>query len=123
MAVMEKIDRGYMDYCDFRRSENFTPVRASLLRDGIKATLRQLHDKGLVHGDVRDVNVLVARSGEPKFMLVDFDWAGRMGEVRYPMNVYSGEDLQRPEGAYDGEFITPKYDIQMTDVNLGGVGQ
>ncbi|KIJ63840.1 hypothetical protein HYDPIDRAFT_67875, partial [Hydnomerulius pinastri MD-312] len=57
------------------------------LIETIRATLTRLHQKGYVHGDVRDTNIMVSRSNKAKFMLVDFDWAGKIGEVRYPMNV------------------------------------
>jgi hypothetical protein len=29
---------------------------------------------------------MVAKNGEAKFRLIDFDWAGKEGTARYPMN-------------------------------------
>jgi hypothetical protein len=65
-----------------------------------------------VHGDVRDANVMVKkdRSG---WKLVDFDWSGKIGQVRYPMNV--NHELRRPEGANDGNLILADHDIEMLD--------
>jgi hypothetical protein len=55
---------------------------------------------------------MVKKDNTPGIMLVDFDWAGVPGEVRYPMNV-NNEDIQRPPGAYDGHFILADHDLDM----------
>ncbi|KAH9007237.1 hypothetical protein EDB86DRAFT_68464 [Lactarius hatsudake] len=39
------------------------------------------HDQGLVHGDLRQPNMIC--NGE-RIMLIDFDWGGRVGETSYP---------------------------------------
>ena len=44
--------------------------------------VKGFHEQGLVHGDLRDVNILGV--GDHQFWLVDFDWVGRDGEVEYP---------------------------------------
>jgi hypothetical protein len=58
-------------------------------------------------------NMIVPTSGERRSILVDFDWAGKTGEVEYPPNVYHGKELWRLDGAFDGELITADHDIQM----------
>jgi len=85
------------------------------LLDKIRDTLSRLHQAGYVHSYIRDTNIMVAKNAEPSFMLVDFDWAGKLGEVRYAMNVHQGEDLWRPNGASDGELITADHDMQMME--------
>ena len=82
--------------------------------DDLQDILSRLHGEGFVHGDIRDTNIMVLEGGE-RLMLVDFDWAGKVGEVRYPMNVYRGERLWRPDGACGGELITAEHDIQMLE--------
>lgn len=70
-----------------------------------------------MHGDVRDVNVLVRGadgSGEKDVLLVDWDWAGRGAEARYPPRM-SREGIDRPEDAEPGERITPEHDLWMVD--------
>ena len=56
-----------------------------------------MHQQGFVHGDILNVNVMITNGLTLAVMLlvVDFDWAGRIGEVRYPMNV-NREDVYRP---------------------------
>jgi hypothetical protein len=65
-----------------------------------------------VHGDIRATNIMVKRDLTPGILLVDFDWAGVPGEVRYPMNVNTKE-IKRPSGAHDGELIVTQHDLSM----------
>jgi hypothetical protein len=94
MVVMDAIDKDY---------EQFTRKHYPAI-DEIRASLITLHQAGYVHGDVRDTNVMVQKNGSDVIQLVDFDWAGKIGEVKYPVNV-NRTDVVRPEGALDGRFI------------------
>ena len=80
----------------------------------IREKVTQLHQEGFVHGDIRTTNVLVDKGGSPGMILVDFDWAGVIGETRYPMNV-NNETIKRPYGAHDNEFILAQHDMTMID--------
>jgi hypothetical protein len=104
MVVMDRIG----DYIEFHQSPTVPDIF-----DELHDALSQLHKAGFVHGDIRDTNIMVHGSGEQRFLLVDFDWAGKIGEVEYPPNVYHGKDLWRPDGALDGELIMAVHDIQM----------
>jgi hypothetical protein len=44
---------------------------------------------------------------------MDFDWSGKIGEVRYPMNIYRSDCLKRPVEAKDGQLIKAEHDIWM----------
>lgn len=77
----------------------------------LRSILTQRHGKNLVHGDIRDTNITVQETSED-IMLIDFDWAGKIGEVRYPMNVFRGDGLWRSDGACDGELITTEHDTR-----------
>ncbi|PIL29567.1 hypothetical protein GSI_08203 [Ganoderma sinense ZZ0214-1] len=55
----------------------------------VRTAVAVLHRHGFVHGDIRPSNVLVQRpapesDGPARAFLLDFDWAGRAGEARYP---------------------------------------
>jgi hypothetical protein len=110
MVVMDAIDQ---DYENLHQAPHGTPVP-----HGITEKIVSLHQAGFVHGDIRDTNVMVRKDGEMGFMLVDFDWAGEIGVVRYPMNVNRAENLWRPDGASDGNVITAHHDIQMLEKML-----
>jgi serine/threonine protein kinase len=105
MVVMEMIGE---DYC---RLIDFPPPYSHF--DDIIGKLTSLHQENYVHGDVRNTNIMVKKDGNQGFKLVDFDWSGRIGEVRYPMNVYRGQRLWRPHGAEDGKLIKADHDIDM----------
>ena len=92
-------------------------VRAEEAQAQVRAKLELLHQGGFVHGDVRDVNVLVrnegAPAGSPDILIVDWDWAGRAGEVVYPRNINT--QLARPEEALAAEVIKAEHDVWMAD--------
>lgn len=105
MVVMDVVSN------DFSEFGYQTPALFGQMAD----RLVRLHQ---AHGDVRDVNIMVMQDGSG-FMLLDFDWAGKIGEAKYPMNVYAGPDLWRPEGACDGELIKAEHDLQMMNALFG----
>jgi serine/threonine protein kinase len=107
MVVMDWIDESHERLCDSLRKP-LVPVL-----DQIKTFLNRLHQNGFVHGDIRDTNIMVPKSDFHHFWLVDFDWGGTIGVVRYPMNVHRGDDLKRPTGAYDGQLILAEHDDEM----------
>ena len=81
MVIMEAMSgRTVQDYID---SKDEVPQEALA---SFNEALRILKDKKLVHGDLRPPNVLVrpAKDGKKSAILLDFDWAGRAGEARYP---------------------------------------
>ena len=105
MVVMQMIGE---DYC---RLSDFPPPYSH--HEDITQKLVSLHQENYVHGDVRDTNIMVKKNGGMGFRLVDFDWSGRIGEVRYPMNVYRGSRLWRPLEAEDGQLIKADHDSEM----------
>ncbi|KAI5986002.1 hypothetical protein EDC04DRAFT_2589995 [Pisolithus marmoratus] len=111
MVVMDLLE-GYECLYDIRH--NLSREQRERLRDELRRSLQKLHQIGLVHGDVRDANVMVTKD-RLGWMLVDFDWSGKIEEVRYPMNVNRGLGLRRPEGALDGELILANHDMEMLD--------
>ncbi|KAG1731694.1 hypothetical protein EDB19DRAFT_2007418 [Suillus lakei] len=113
MIVMEMITE---DYCCLGDLSAPYPHHAALAE-----RLESLHQQGYVHGDIRDTNIMVKRTCDPGFKLIDFDWSGEIGRVRYPMNVYRGDRLWRPDGAKDGELIMAEHDIEMLHAMFPGV--
>jgi serine/threonine protein kinase len=101
----------------------FPPRSASeskhVVRSKIRDIVQKLHDNNLVHGDIRDINILVDRKtiiskDSCAIHLLDFDWAGTEGEVRYPERVNT-KSVRRPDGVSDRELITKGHDMAMVD--------
>jgi len=115
----EKIPGGWLMIVMDKLPNEYTTLSGSTLSSPLINEIRKhiglLHQRGYVHGDIRNSNIMVPRSDRMKFMLIDFEWAGKNGEVRYPMNVNKGPMLWRPDGAVDGALILPEHDIDMLD--------
>jgi hypothetical protein len=47
-------------------------------------------------------------------MIVDFDWASRLGVVCYPMNVNRVE-IWQPDGVVDENLIQAQHDLSMLE--------
>jgi hypothetical protein len=71
-------------------------ARDSTQREAVRAAVKTgVHASGFVHGDLRQDNVLVRKTTDSQWTvrLLDWDWAGRAGEARYPL-------LRNPELAW-----------------------
>ncbi|KAG9312767.1 hypothetical protein JVU11DRAFT_7204 [Chiua virens] len=77
----------------------------------IRHAFKHLHDSGYVCGDLRSPNIMITTEG--KLRLIDFDWAGKTGEVRYPAAVSRSVDW--PAGVQGGAFIRQEHDRAMLD--------
>jgi hypothetical protein len=106
MVIMDAIDEEYKLF-----DKNVLPADT---REHIRVRLVELHQAHFVHGDVRDVNIMVRKDGKPGYMLVDFDWSGVIGEARYPINV-NKVDLWRPDDVSDGMPIKSEHDMAMLE--------
>ncbi|KAH9987923.1 hypothetical protein BJV74DRAFT_796390 [Russula compacta] len=74
-------------------------------------------------GDIRHVNILVdgesLGSEDVKIHIIDFDWAGRVGEAKYPIEI-NRMTVWRPVGVNGGELITKQHDIDMVSYLFTG---
>ncbi|KAF9063779.1 hypothetical protein BDP27DRAFT_1426517 [Rhodocollybia butyracea] len=110
MAVMDDISETYVsaDQLDIQTQRS--------MRGDITDAVKRLHERGFVHGDVRDVNVLIRRASAdshlPSVKLVDFDWGGAIGKMAYPSGINSRE-IRWPEGVVAGAEIKTKHDLEM----------
>ncbi|KAJ3887214.1 hypothetical protein GG344DRAFT_80954 [Lentinula edodes] len=104
MVVMENLES------DFQPCDDFDILEPSC-KDAITESVSKFHKMGFVHGDLRDTNVFVRRKQDRwQCQLIDYDWAGREGEVVYPIGVYSTHIVWRPELHLDGQLITFEHD-------------
>lgn len=145
-AVSGRLKMVVMEYIKGVRLSKLCADGAAIPRpvyDDVQRALKLLHDAGMVHGDIRHPNIVVADvvpaargnieaedqaegegyvevegqgEGEVDDMcartrIIDFDWAGKLGEVRYPPGL-SGM-ITWAEGVNDCELIKPEHDIFM----------
>ena len=75
MVVMEYIEGDTVDKI---------AVLPKDIREKTEKAIQKLHDGQFVFGDLRGPNVMVS---EDKVFLIDFDWAGKVNEARYPLNL------------------------------------
>jgi RIO-like serine/threonine protein kinase len=78
MVVMDRVDGKSI----WQLQEDKRPVPAIVLTS-VTDAIDLLHEKDIVFGDLRDPNILYDAS-EARVVLVEFDWAGKDGESRYP---------------------------------------
>ncbi|PCH37406.1 hypothetical protein WOLCODRAFT_84409 [Wolfiporia cocos MD-104 SS10] len=82
----------------------------------VQRAVSLLHEHGMVHGDVRPPNVIIeeyrkGRDVRDRVKIVDFDWAGEEGTVRYPLHLSTA--IRWADGVDDYELITAAHDDKM----------
>ncbi|KAH9922428.1 uncharacterized protein B0H18DRAFT_1212655 [Fomitopsis serialis] len=80
------------EYIDETKDAKASQDGITKLRDALEG----LHEAQFVFGDLRRVNMLVDSTGQPR--LIDFDWSGPDGQMRYPHDLNT-TDVAWPEGA------------------------
>jgi hypothetical protein len=88
----------------------------NLLSSNLGLCLRQFHEAGFVHGDFRDTNIMVKTGGfsDGDFLVIDYDWSGKMSQARYPLDVNT-KTVWRPEGAVSGAIVEAEHDRGMLE--------
>ncbi|KAF5352260.1 hypothetical protein D9757_012519 [Collybiopsis confluens] len=84
------------------------------VRRAIRAGLNLLNDDGFVFGDLRRPNIMLADGEEPaeeRIRFIDFDWAGRDGESRYPFHL--ADVVCDPSGASEHDWIKREHQDNM----------
>ncbi|TRM63414.1 hypothetical protein BD626DRAFT_271443 [Schizophyllum amplum] len=99
---------------EYVKGQHFPEAPASAMREVLFTTVRILHDAGYVHGDIRMPNVLI-KDGEgdadARILLLDFDWAGKEGEVHYPPDL--SREIPWASGIEEFGLIKKEHDIAM----------
>ncbi|KAH9160464.1 hypothetical protein EDB89DRAFT_2166122, partial [Lactarius sanguifluus] len=105
-----------MDY----RSSSTSPSKSFYLarlrdkwKDDLNTLVQAFHDEDLVHGDLREPNMIC--DGED-ILLLDFDWGGRVGEASYPCACLNSDLTDGREGISLG--ITKDDDIRVLQNTL-----
>jgi hypothetical protein len=102
MVVMEYIDGETLD-----KVKRIPPTS----RDRIRHALSLLHKSDHVFGDLRQPNVMITKNQEIK--LIDFDWAGKHKESRYPLLI--SRNLPWPVGVEALSLMETSHDDDMLE--------
>ena len=84
------------------------------LQDALEKIIAALDEKKYVHGDLRSNNIMIRTDVMDKSVdlkVVDFDWAGKAGQVYYPAE--RNREIQWPGEA--GGLIEQDHDSKMVD--------
>ncbi|KAJ7120950.1 hypothetical protein C8R44DRAFT_787049 [Mycena epipterygia] len=100
MVVMEYVDGKTVAQLKGKLPEDFAQQLTEIVS--------VLHNNGYVFGDLRWPNVMVA---ERKIKLIDFDWAGKVGDAKYPIHL--ARNIVWPVGVTAMGKIEKAHDIQM----------
>jgi len=109
---------GYLNPTTYRVLESEDGSN-SALRAEIRRVVEVLHNGGFVHGDIRNVNMVMrhpwgTEEKAQNVFLLDFDWAGRTGNTKYPPNL-NVQSVKRHDEAKDGATITEEHDWAMVN--------
>ncbi|KAH6901118.1 hypothetical protein BKA70DRAFT_1312451 [Coprinopsis sp. MPI-PUGE-AT-0042] len=78
--------------------EHSRPLNQPKFANSVMGLVREFHEAGYVHGDLRKYNILCT---EDDWWLIDFDWAGLGGEAQYHTSALTEELLKGREGRKD----------------------
>ncbi|KAI0054827.1 hypothetical protein BV25DRAFT_1816451, partial [Artomyces pyxidatus] len=120
MVVMDYVE-GETAYRRFRKynagkQKYFDCVVPEGIRGDVERAISLLHDAGFVYGGLRRPDILVtSKDGAEKngAMLIDFDWAGRAGQTRYPFLINKSKECVWADGVMAGGEIKPQHDRDM----------
>lgn len=86
MVVMKYV-KG-LTFEDALKQENVSPT----FKTDLHQAFEHLHNAGYVFGDLHHPNVIVMPERTSTAQLINFDWAGKEGEVMYPVLISSSID-------------------------------
>ncbi|KAL0945069.1 hypothetical protein HGRIS_004225 [Hohenbuehelia grisea] len=117
LVVMHDVSASYVTLSELKTRDG-VEQRMESIKIAVRKALDSLHAHGYVHGDIRDVNVLVHEPnlgpiGAESILLVDWDWAGKDGHATYPITLNT--EIPRSAGARPGRPITRLHDLDMVD--------
>ncbi|KAK0490452.1 hypothetical protein IW261DRAFT_13641 [Armillaria novae-zelandiae] len=79
---------------------------------GLERAINILHGKGLVFGDLRRPNIMIMPE-DNTVQLIDFDWAGKENEARYPIHLNESKEVKWADGVGSYQKIDKKHDLDM----------
>ncbi|KAG6374274.1 hypothetical protein JVT61DRAFT_4296 [Boletus reticuloceps] len=97
---------------EFETVYNQKEPLSSTLFAKMQETLADFHNHGFVHGDIRDVNIMVPKENNDEFRFINLDWSGLLGLAQYPARINT-LTIKWPPNIISRRFIAPSDDLFM----------
>ena len=98
------IIRKYID--KFTTFDGFFDGQKEYVREHCTKALTVMHDHGFCHGKISSQSIFIEFQNDAiQIFIVNYEWAGKKGEARYPLSA----DI--PEGVQPGDLITQEQDL------------
>ncbi|KAK0490450.1 hypothetical protein IW261DRAFT_13590 [Armillaria novae-zelandiae] len=81
----------------------------------LERALNILHAEGLVFGDLRRRNIMIIPE-DNTVRLIDFDWAGKENEARYPIHLNQSKEVKWADGVGSYGKIDKTHDLDMLNL-------
>jgi hypothetical protein len=104
--------------------------------DDVKQALGRLHDAQFAYGDLRRPNIMVMKKPksrddvsededveEWRGLLVDFDWSGQVGVVKYPPTLNTSGEIKWAKGVEPAAKIKQEHDLDMLEKIINGTDE
>ncbi|PVG00171.1 hypothetical protein CPB86DRAFT_755649 [Serendipita vermifera] len=119
MVVMEHLsfEKGSEGWVELDIFKGKLGSMANAVRNKLENIVDSLQDQQMVHADLRPTNIMVkvdrennilTHNNEPILRVVDFDWSGKVNEVRYPPTL--NPNIPWPTGAGPYEKVGENHD-------------
>ncbi|KAK0242163.1 hypothetical protein EDD85DRAFT_278209 [Armillaria nabsnona] len=116
-GALQMVMMGYVEGKTATKVFNGAALSQNIVGD-LKRALDILHTEGLVFGDLRRPNIMIVPgpNEDDTAQLIDFDWAGKENEVRYPIHLNQSKEVKWADGVGSYRKIDKKHDVDMLEL-------
>ena len=114
VVVMEEVVNAVNLDVALKDPDHFNVQWLKSAKENLLKIMTKMSSRNYVHGDLRPPNILVVDAGK-SFKIIDFDWAGKVGKMKFP------EDINKKAFAIRIEpfqVITQEHDEDLLEKHL-----
>ncbi|PBK73208.1 hypothetical protein ARMSODRAFT_720832 [Armillaria solidipes] len=113
-GALKMVVMGYVEGKTATKVFNGAALSPNVVGD-LERALSILHGEGLVFGDLRKPNIMIVPEDDT-VRLIDFDWAGKENQVRYPIHLNQSKEVKWADGVGSYRKIDKKHDLDMLEL-------